>query len=352
MRTCVLLLLSIALLAAPAAMSAQAPSMPPATESKPAAAPTADELVRRIERFPATKGTKGESERLAELFDLYWQLALAEFPELATYTGVPAGQDRWTDQSLERIAVREAWWPKAMAAIESVDRGRLTPAEQLNHDLFRRNVRLGAESTRFPGEYLALNQMNGVQHDPPQMIALMPARSVADYENIVGRLRNLPALVDQTIALLCAGARARGHAAAHHAARRAAAGREPDRRRLGEEPAARRLPELPGGGPRGGARAPAPRGDAGLCRAGGARLPAPARVPGDDLPPEDARDDRPLGAARRRGLVRVQRPAVDDHGPDAAADPRDRPGRGEAHPRRDGRGDRADRLQGRRSRSS
>ena len=49
---------------------------------------------------------------------------------------------------------------------------------------------------------MPVNQLDGVQQSVPRAIAMMPAASVADYEDIVSRLRGVGALVDQTIALM------------------------------------------------------------------------------------------------------------------------------------------------------
>jgi uncharacterized protein (DUF885 family) len=49
---------------------------------------------------------------------------------------------------------------------------------------------------------MPVNQMGGVQQDVPSTIAQMPAANVRDYDDIVARLRAVPVLVDQTIALL------------------------------------------------------------------------------------------------------------------------------------------------------
>ena len=49
---------------------------------------------------------------------------------------------------------------------------------------------------------MPINQLEGVQQDVPRTLALMPAATVQDYDNIVARLQGVGALIDQTIALL------------------------------------------------------------------------------------------------------------------------------------------------------
>src|SRR2546422_610225 len=77
--------------------------------------------------------------------------------------------------------------------------------DQLNYDLFRRNLTVALEESRFPGELMAITQLDGVQQDVPSTIAKMAAGSVADYEDILARLRAVPVLVNQTIVLLQRG---------------------------------------------------------------------------------------------------------------------------------------------------
>ena len=64
---------------------------------------------------------------------------------------------------------------------------------------------MAVEKQKFPGEYLVLNQMDGLPRDVPSMIAMMPAENVADYEDLFVAPEGVPALVDQTIALLQEG---------------------------------------------------------------------------------------------------------------------------------------------------
>jgi uncharacterized protein (DUF885 family) len=173
-----------------------------ATTLNAAIEPRLLEYEKRIEQFPASKGQGTESERLQKLFDLIWEFAIQSSPEMATYLGYPGLNDRWSDSSFESIAWGEQLAPKMLAALKSVDRSKLTERERLNYDLALRRMERGLEGSRFPGEYLAINQMGGVQQGVPQMLAIMPTGNVKDYENIIARLRGVPKVVDQSIALL------------------------------------------------------------------------------------------------------------------------------------------------------
>jgi uncharacterized protein (DUF885 family) len=159
----------------------------------------------KLDQFPATRGQGSESERLRKLFDLVWEYQMHASPEFATLTGYPGLNDRWSDASPESIEFGRRLNHKMLAALDSIDRARLTPAEQVNYDLGRRRVELGIEGEPFHGEYMPINQLGGVQQSVPQLLSVTPVRAVKDYEDLVARMRGVPAVIDQTIALLGKG---------------------------------------------------------------------------------------------------------------------------------------------------
>ena len=145
---------------------------------------------------------QADSVRLRRLFALHWDYVMREYPEFATAVGYPGQNARWTDNSAEALSRRKRDLGTALDVLRTIRRPRLSPADQLNYDLFHRNLTDGLEESRFPGELMPITQLGGVQQDVPSTIAQMAANTVRDYEDIIARLRGVPALVDQTIALL------------------------------------------------------------------------------------------------------------------------------------------------------
>lgn len=166
---------------------------------------------RELQRFPATKGQGSESERLKRFFDLYWFIRMRQFPDLATYLGYPGLNDRLPDLSPETIALIHRIAREQLVALSSIDRARLTAAEQLNYDLARRRIETNIEGERFHdlepfrNEYLLINPMMGVDGSLTGLLGYMPTRTVRDYEDMLARLRGFSTAVDQTIALLGKG---------------------------------------------------------------------------------------------------------------------------------------------------
>jgi uncharacterized protein (DUF885 family) len=173
--------------------------------ARAAVPPDLAESSRQLQQFPTKRGQGSESERLRKFFDLYWVTQMRASPEFATYIGYPGLDDRLDHLSPETLALARRIAREELAALSSIDRSQLTPAERVHYDLARWRLERAIEAERFPMEYLQINQMAGIQQGKVMLLASMPARSVQDYENRLARLRAFPTAVDQSIALLSKG---------------------------------------------------------------------------------------------------------------------------------------------------
>ena len=157
-------------------------------------------------RFAALATATGlsDSAKLRRLFDLDWEYVNISYPENATYVGYPGQNDRWTDLSAAAINRRRSDVRSELKVVGAINRARLNAPDQLSYDIFKRGVEESIEGMRFPGDLLQVDQRNGPQYSASTIDA-MPAETVKDYADIIARLRALPAVVDQTIALLDSG---------------------------------------------------------------------------------------------------------------------------------------------------
>ncbi|MDQ6770695.1 MAG: DUF885 domain-containing protein [Gemmatimonadota bacterium] len=158
------------------------------------------------QRFAALAAAKtlSDSTRLHRLFDLDWERTNVAYPENATYNGYPGQNDRWNDLSIAAINRRRVELNSEARVVRAINRARLNPADQLSYDIFKRGTEEAIEGNRFPGDLLQISQMGGPQSSA-STIGSMPATTVKDYTDILARLRTLPTVVDQTIALLDSG---------------------------------------------------------------------------------------------------------------------------------------------------
>jgi uncharacterized protein (DUF885 family) len=135
------------------------------------------------------------------LFDESWERDLREDPRAATYLGEHRYDRVWPDMTPAAIAKREAGDVAALERLHGIDRARLSPAEQLNYDLFERVYQDRIELQPFKEYLYSVLSRDGL-HNLSETAELLPFTTVADYENWIARLRSLDRYIDQNIALL------------------------------------------------------------------------------------------------------------------------------------------------------
>jgi uncharacterized protein (DUF885 family) len=143
-----------------------------------------------------------------------WEYWVSQYPEFGTQIGRRDFDDRWTDYSPSSIDARETYLRASLEKIGTLNRAGLSPADRISYDLYRDLLDSAVEGLGFHYDALPVrsvvpnhllmpvSQLGGVQQDAPRIVAIMAHDTVRDYENIVARLERLPALVDQTIAML------------------------------------------------------------------------------------------------------------------------------------------------------
>lgn len=154
------------------------------------------------------QGQNPTSKALHDLFTTEWDYDKQQRPEEASELGNRRWNDRWSDVSLEAHARRHQHNQDVLAALAKIDRTALTPADQLNYDLFKKQYEDRVEGYKFHWFLLPLNQREGIQTIDDLSDALR-FETVKDYEDWIARLKAFPALMDQTIALMQEGIRER-----------------------------------------------------------------------------------------------------------------------------------------------
>lgn len=156
---------------------------------------------REYQRILTAAGS-ADSARFHQLLDAHWRWVMREFPEFATDVGYPGRNDRWTDQSQAAIERRRAAQRLALQTAGSISRPRLNLGDRVSYDLFVRDLEEEIEGYRFPAELLRVSARSGIHSSVVETLRRAPARTVADYEDMVARVRAAPRAVDQNIALL------------------------------------------------------------------------------------------------------------------------------------------------------
>ena len=150
--------------------------------------------------IPAWTGADAGAE-LHALFEREWQRDLADNPLTATYRGDTRYDDRWPDLSVAAQRVRDAADAQVLVDLAAIPRAALSPADQLNYDLFRIQYEERVAAAPFHPEYYELKAREGPQ-SLNETVERMRFERVADYDTWLRRLAALPAYLDQYAALL------------------------------------------------------------------------------------------------------------------------------------------------------
>ncbi|MDQ3746047.1 MAG: DUF885 domain-containing protein [Acidobacteriota bacterium] len=146
------------------------------------------------------------ARELHKLFDEEWEWTMRENPTFASNLGDRRYNDRWEDASLENVERQHEHRLETLRRLQTIPRARLSPADQLNYDLFKKDLAGDIEGHKFKLYLLPVNQRGGIQ-TADELTELLRFQTVKDYEDWIARMRALPLYMDQTIALMREGVR-------------------------------------------------------------------------------------------------------------------------------------------------
>lgn len=146
-----------------------------------------------------------DAAKLHALFADEYAWRLRESPEFAMSKGHYEHADRIGDPSLAAIERRHAERQEFLARLRKLDRAALTPDDQLNYDLFERELQQEVDGHRFRQFLAPVGGRFGPQQDIPQMHERVRFASRLDYENYLKRLEATPAAARAVIELLQTG---------------------------------------------------------------------------------------------------------------------------------------------------
>ncbi|MDQ3917507.1 MAG: DUF885 domain-containing protein [Acidobacteriota bacterium] len=146
------------------------------------------------------------ARELHKLFDEEWEWTMRENPTFASNLGDRRYNDRWEDASLGNVERQHEHRLETLRRLQTIPRARLSPADQLNYDLFQKDLAGDIESHKFKLYLLPVNQRGGIQ-TADELTELLRFQTVKDYEDWIARMRAFPVYMDQTIALMREGVR-------------------------------------------------------------------------------------------------------------------------------------------------
>ena len=148
------------------------------------------------------------AKTLHNLFAAEWDYQMEQHPTWASSLGDRRWNNRWSDSSLDAIYKRHDHDIATLSKLTKIDRAALSPSDQLNYDLFKKDYENDIEDFQYRWYLLPLNQLGGV-HTVNQLAETLRFDTLKDYEDWLARLKTLPVRVDQTISLMRLGMKER-----------------------------------------------------------------------------------------------------------------------------------------------
>ncbi|GAA0856063.1 DUF885 domain-containing protein [Aliiglaciecola litoralis] len=137
------------------------------------------------------------------LLDKSWQMELEFSPERATYLGMANAEQnsRWTDYSLQAMQRVRAAIAATQTELESINPDELSAPNQVNYALFKWQNEMSDKYFTLEEYLMPMNQLSGVQ-TLDDFANYVPLSTVSDYQNWLTRMERIPAVLEQTQALL------------------------------------------------------------------------------------------------------------------------------------------------------
>ena len=151
--------------------------------------------------FGTAFAAKSANGPLLKLFDTTWQEDLADDPLEATQLGDARYNDKLPDMSIDAITKRNQKNFTRLQALTKMDRTKLEKADQLNYDLFYREIKSRIDVFQFKPWSYAVSTYDGPQL-LSQVAEVAPFKTARDYDNWIARINASGVYIDQWIALL------------------------------------------------------------------------------------------------------------------------------------------------------
>ena len=140
------------------------------------------------------------SSEFQALLDEHWDWTLANSPVMASMMGDRRYNREWGDNSPGAIEQDHVDTQAFLRRVYTIDRSALSAEDQLNYELFRRQLQDEVDEFQFEGYLLPFDHQGGIQN-LDILASRLSFRSVADYDDWIARLGRIDKLIDQTIAL-------------------------------------------------------------------------------------------------------------------------------------------------------
>ena len=147
----------------------------------------------------------GDSEAFKALYEKEWAFRLKEFPELASSVGVHQYDDRLTHVALADQTRRNGFWKEIRASLDAISCARLDRTGCINYRIFKRQLDQAIVDFEIRGYLIPFNSDWGFYMAWTRLPGETDFIGLADYQNYLSRLAEIPVVMDEYIALMRVG---------------------------------------------------------------------------------------------------------------------------------------------------
>jgi len=140
------------------------------------------------------------TEDFQTLLGEHWEWSLANSPVMASMMGDRRYNQEWGDESFGAIEQRHEETREFLRRVYAIDRAALSEENQLNYELFRRQLQDNVDEHQFSGFLMPFSQRGGVQ-SMDNLANQLRLVTVQDFDDWLARLGKIDVVVDQDIAL-------------------------------------------------------------------------------------------------------------------------------------------------------
>jgi uncharacterized protein (DUF885 family) len=135
----------------------------------------------------------------------HWEYTLSHSPEFASILGDKRWNDKVSDVSAKAIEEDLGKTKDFLSRFEAVDTAGFPEQEALTKTLLVRRFRETLENARFKNWEMPVSQISGIHLQAPQLVSLLSFKTVKDYDDYAARMKQLPKMMDDTIAVMRLG---------------------------------------------------------------------------------------------------------------------------------------------------
>jgi uncharacterized protein (DUF885 family) len=145
---------------------------------------------------------------LARLLDEAWQFDLREDPLFATEVGEHSANDQLPRERPEDARRRTDKRREFLKRLVMIDRSKLPRADQINYDIFRRQLEDQVAEFGFQSHLVPITNRSGFHIEFPDMRRRVPLKTTRDFRNYIARLAAFDQYARDHIELMRAGMKA------------------------------------------------------------------------------------------------------------------------------------------------